>query len=66
MHLMYHIDPSTGKRVYTLKKVNEANGKATTSAHPGESRRCCVAFCVCGGCVVARPQHMVSVCVDLL
>ena len=36
MHLMYHIDPATGKRVYTLKKVNAATGKATTSAHPGE------------------------------
>ena len=36
MHLMYYTDPNTGKRVYTLKKVNAATGKATTSAHPGE------------------------------
>ena len=34
MHLMYSIDPKTGKRLYTLKKV-APDGKASTSAHPG-------------------------------
>ena len=34
---MYHIDPSTGKRVYTLKKVNEATGKATMWKGSGRS-----------------------------
>ena len=33
MHLMYSIDPKTGKRLYTLKKV-APDGKASTSAHP--------------------------------
>ena len=31
---MYSIDPKTGKRLYTLKKV-APDGKASTSAHPG-------------------------------
>tara|TARA_B100000780_G_scaffold268669_1_gene226816 strand:- start:1407 stop:1550 length:144 start_codon:yes stop_codon:yes gene_type:complete len=33
---MYSIDPKTGKRLYTLKKV-APDGKASTSAHPGKS-----------------------------
>ncbi|KAI9338710.1 ribosome biogenesis protein Nop10 [Zopfochytrium polystomum] len=33
MHLMYHLDEATGKRIYTLKKVT-ASGKVTKSAHP--------------------------------
>ena len=36
MHLMYSIDPKTGKRLYTLKKV-APDGTASTSAHPGTS-----------------------------
>jgi H/ACA ribonucleoprotein complex subunit 3 len=36
MHLMYSIDPKTGKRLYTLKKA-APDGKASTSAHPGKS-----------------------------
>jgi len=32
MHLMYNEDPTTGKRVYTLKKVMD--GVVTKSAHP--------------------------------
>ena len=32
MHLMYNEDPSTGKRIYTLKKV--LDGEVTKSAHP--------------------------------
>ena len=32
MHLMYHID-ANGKRVYTLKKVDNSN-TPTNSAHP--------------------------------
>ena len=34
MHLMYSIDETTGKRLYTLKKA-APDGKASTSAHPG-------------------------------
>ena len=34
---MYSIDPKTGKRLYTLKKV-APDGKASTSAHPGKSK----------------------------
>jgi H/ACA ribonucleoprotein complex subunit 3 len=32
MHLMYHLD-SEGKRIYTLKKVDDKQ-EATVSAHP--------------------------------
>lgn len=32
MHLMYYLNDE-GKRVYTLKKINEA-GEITKSAHP--------------------------------
>lgn len=32
MHLMCNVDPISGKRTYTLKKVLE--GKVTKSAHP--------------------------------
>ncbi|KAK7713107.1 snoRNP complex protein [Diaporthe eres] len=32
MHLMCNVDPASGKRTYTLKKVLE--GKVTKSAHP--------------------------------
>lgn len=32
MHLMCNVDPASGKRVYTLKKIFE--GKITKSAHP--------------------------------
>lgn len=32
MHLMYTEDPSSGKRIYTLKKV--LDGVVTKSAHP--------------------------------
>jgi H/ACA ribonucleoprotein complex subunit 3 len=36
MHLMYHLDPVTGRRTYTLKKECEKAGeeKVTESAHP--------------------------------
>jgi H/ACA ribonucleoprotein complex subunit 3 len=33
MHLMFHQDPKTGKRVYTLKKQSPSGG-ITKSAHP--------------------------------
>lgn len=33
MHLMYHLDAKTGKRVYTLKKTSPS-GSITKSSHP--------------------------------
>ena len=33
MHLMYYLDPATGKRVYTLKKTTPSN-TVSESAHP--------------------------------